>query len=295
MPIWLYLAVENSDSNAMGSSVNLSKNNTTTREIKCKATKKKKTPKKSPTTITAAAGAGAAHQPNCFIRWYHDIVRTVTCFFRSFFYFRQTGFNDENCLPRFTILNFQSMAHFWLIHHKIENPMRNNNGIFIRARCAMTWDAPFLYMYVAMWCAQLSIPSSRYLLRIFQSKTKHIRIACVHYFFFFFFSLLLSLIHCYCYFSSWIFFFSVVVAIFSLSVCVRARLLFTLDPESYLFWTPNLVNIHCLFIITWCLNVGMYFYSFVWSALITLHVRVRFKWNGYAYRFVCTYFILFGT
>lgn len=178
--------------------------------------------------------------------------------------------------------------------------MKNNNGIFIRAKWC---DLKILLLVVfQQWLSSSYLTAHQAAHRIFSQKqsSSESRVCIIF--------LLLSLIHCYCYFSS-NFFLSpslpcserccccfVCVALHSIPLFTHP----TSAQRSYLFWTP--ASMPEIAIVFWYLfffffhfivDARVFSIPFVWGALITLHVRVRIKSNGYAYQFVCTYFFPF--
>lgn len=145
---------------------------------------------------------------------------------------------------------------------KSKNPMKNNNGIFIRAEWC---DLKILLLVVfQQWLSSSYLTAHQAAHRIFSQKqsSSESRVCIIF--------LLLSLIHCYCYFSS-NFFLSpslpcserccccfVCVALHSIPLFTHP----TSAQRSYLFWTP--ASMPEIAIVFWYL---FFFFSFILSLM----------------------------
>lgn len=163
-------------------------------------------------------------QPSCFIRWYHDIVRTVI--------FGNGDFNDGNWLAQFSFL----ISNVWLIFGwfiiKSEIQWENNNGIFIRA---LSYDV--ICLSYLMWCSVIYLFVKAAIVSLSQKQsTSESRVF-----------LLLSLIHCYCYFSLWFFVVVVCVFVFLFFFTTCSDTQFSQFPLSF-FYYSSVLNLACIFI-----------------------------------------------
>lgn len=197
-------------------------------------------------TTTTAAVAATTFQPNFSIRWYQDMMCTIILDKRDLWW---------KLFSLFFILNFQSLAHFWLIHHKIENSIKRLIAFFFHQNVALLSVAPFSFgvMLRYLFVEHLSQGQKQSTLESLVCITSSIVVVYP----------LLSL-------------FLFMIFSFPRLLCMTSSSLHSWSRVTC-FGHPFL-SISIVFSLLLGVESAVYFYSFVRSALITLHVRVRFKW-----------------